>query len=473
LWFGNFKANGFLRYLAGFPFGLTRDLRFYLIKAVNRPKKRLYIKTYGCQMNVYDSEQMALILSQDYELTERAEDADLYLINTCAIRRKSEEKVLSLLGRLKALKRQRPQMLLGVGGCVAQQEGERLLQQVPHLDLVFGTHGVYRLPELLRRRQETKRRLVDTAFSPELSYICGQQVPGAVQKLVTIMQGCDNYCTYCVVPYVRGPERSRPMADIIREVEVFLGQGGREVTLLGQNVNSYGRGLVEEVTFPALLRRLAGLPGLARLRFTTSHPRDLSVELIRCFAEVSPLCEHIHLPVQSGSNQILARMHRGYSREDYLERVRRLREDCPDIALSTDLIVGFPGETETDFQNTLQLMQEAAFDSAFYFKFSPRPQTVAAAFPDQVPESVKTERLARLKELLEQLSMASNQRLLGEVREVLVEGFSKQMNTQLFGRLRSNHVVNFDGPQELIGRMVRVRITKAHLHSLGALLCED
>jgi tRNA-2-methylthio-N6-dimethylallyladenosine synthase len=440
---------------------------------VNQPKKRLYIKTYGCQMNVYDSEQMALILGQDYELTERAEDADLYLINTCSIRRKSEEKVLSLLGRLKTLKQERPQMLLGVGGCVAQQEGARLLHKVPHLDLVFGTQGVYRLPELLRRRRETNRRLVDTAFSPELPNICGQSIPGALQKFVTIMQGCDNYCTYCVVPYVRGPERSRPVADIVREVEVFLGQGGREVTLLGQNVNSYGRGLAGEVTFPVLLQRLAELPKLARLRFTTSHPRDLSEELIRGFAELPPLCEHIHLPVQSGANQILARMHRGYSRENYLKRVSRLREACPGIALSTDLIVGFPGETESDFQDTLRLMQEAAFDGAFFFKYSPRPQTAAAAFPDQVTESVKTERLARLKEVQEQLSLASNQRLLGEVREVLVEGCSKLENTQLSGRLRSNHVVNFDGPQELIGQMVRVRIKRAYLHSLGALLCED
>jgi tRNA-2-methylthio-N6-dimethylallyladenosine synthase len=424
-------------------------------------------------MNVYDSEQMALVLGQDYELTERAEDADLYLINTCAIRRKSEEKVLSLLGRLKALKRRRPQMLLGVGGCVAQQEGERLLHQVPHLDLVFGTHGVYRLPELLQQRRETNKRLVDTSFSSDLPYLCGQRLLGAVKKLVTIMQGCGNYCTYCVVPYVRGPERSRPVGDIIREVEDFLGHGGKEVTLLGQNVNSYGRGLAEDITFPALLHRLAELPGLARLRFTTSHPRDLSEELIRCFAELPPLCEHMHLPVQAGANRILERMHRGYSRGDYLDKVNRLRQACPDLALSTDLIVGFPGETEADFQKTLQLMQEAAFDSAFYFKYSPRPQTAAAAFPDQVPEAVKTERLARLKELLEQLSLASNQRMLGEVREVLVEGFSKQQNTQLFGRLRSNQVVNFIGPQELIGRTVRVHITKAHLHSLGALLCEE
>lgn len=424
-------------------------------------------------MNVYDSEQMALVLGQDYELTERAEDADLYLINTCAIRRKSEEKVLSLLGRLRALKRRRPRMLLGVGGCVAQQEGEKLLRQVPHLDLVFGTHGIYKLPALLRQRQETGRRRVDTTFSPELPYMCQPLRPGTVQKLVTIMQGCDNYCTYCVVPYVRGAERSRPPGDIVREVEVFLGQGGREVTLLGQNVNSYGRGLAEKITFPDLLRRLAALPGLARLRFTTSHPRDLSEELIRCFAELPPLCEHIHLPVQAGSNKILTTMRRGYSREDYLSKVTKLRQTCPQIALSTDLIVGFPGETEADFLQTLQLMREAAFDSAFYFKYSPRPQTAAAAFPDQVPEGVKTERLARLKELQEELSFASNQRLVGEVGEVLVEGFSKQKNTQLYGRLRSNQVVNFDGPGELIGRMVQVQIVKAHLHSLGARLSEN
>ncbi len=424
-------------------------------------------------MNVYDSEQMALVLGQDYELTDRSEDADLYLINTCAIRRKSEEKVLSLLGRLKDLKRRRPEMLLGVGGCVAQQEGERLLRQVPHLDLVFGTHGIYKLPALLRQRQETRRRLSDTSFSPEVPYISSQRHTGAVQKFITIMHGCDNYCTYCVVPYVRGRERSRPAGDIIQEVEFFLAQGGREITLLGQNVNSYGRGLVEDINFPVLLRRLAELPGLARIRFTTSHPRDLSEELIRCFAELPPLCEHIHLPVQSGSNTILASMHRGYSREDYLEKIHRLRQACPGIAVSTDLIVGFPGETQADFEETLRLMQEAAFDSAFFFKYSPRPQTAAAALPDQVPEAVKTERLARLKELLEQLSLASNQRWLGKVGRVLVEGFSKQQNNQLFGRLRSNEVVNFNGPQELIGRTVRVQITKAHRHSLGALLCEE
>lgn len=437
------------------------------------PKKKLYIKTYGCQMNVADAEQMALVLGQDYERTDRAEEADLYLINTCAIRRKSVEKVRSLLGRLKALKRRRPQMLLGVGGCVAQQEGEQLLRQVPHLDLVFGTHGIYRLPDLLAHHQQGRRRLVDTAFAPGIPYLCGPRPPGQVQKLVTIMQGCDNYCTYCVVPYVRGPERSRPAADIIAEVETFVGQGGKEVTLLGQNVNSYGRGLSAPLSFPGLLRRLAAIPGLARLRFTTSHPRDLSEELINCFAELPPLCEHIHLPVQAGADRVLARMKRGYSRADYLAKVKRLRQVCPGIALSTDLIVGFPGETEADFEETLALMQEAAFDSAFSFKYSPRPQTAAATYAEQVPEAVKTARLARLKDVQEKLSLASNQRLVGSEHEVMVVGASKQHNGQLTGRLRSNHVVNFDGPRELIGQLVRVRLTKAHLHSLGARLADD
>ena len=355
-------------------FRLTRGARFYLIKSMTTPKKKLYIKTYGCQMNVADSAQMALVLNPDYELTDRPEEADLYLINTCAIRRKSVEKVLSLLGRLRTLKRRRPQMLLGVGGCVAQQEGEELLRQAPHLDLVFGTHGIYRLPELVRRRQQERRRVVDTAFVDDIAYLWGQAGPAASHKLITIMQGCDNYCTYCVVPYVRGPERSRPAADIVAEVEDFVQQGGKEVILLGQNVNSYGRQLTPPVSFPALLRRLAAIPGLARLRFTTSHPRDLGEDLIRCFQDLPPLCEHLHLPVQAGSDRVLARMGRGYTRSQYLEKVARLRQVCPSLALSTDLIVGFPGETEADFQETLSLMRAAAFDSAFAFKYSPRPR---------------------------------------------------------------------------------------------------
>ncbi|OPX19719.1 MAG: tRNA (N6-isopentenyl adenosine(37)-C2)-methylthiotransferase MiaB [Desulfobacca sp. 4484_104] len=432
------------------------------------PKKRLYIKTYGCQMNVYDSELMAQVLSADYTLTTQPEDADLYLINTCSIRAKSEEKVHSLLGRLRFLKKRRPQMLIGVGGCVAQQEGERLRQRVPHLDLVFGTHGIYRLPEMLRQVEDGGAPVVDTDYVEQFQIPPRRHwPPGQGKALVTIMQGCNNFCTYCVVPYVRGPEMSRPSGEIIQEVQNFLASGGREVTLLGQNVNSYGRGCPESLSFPQLLRELAALPGLARLRFTTSHPRDLSAELIQCFAELPALCEHIHLPVQSGSSRILSRMKRGYNRDDYLQRVRQLQAVCPEIAITTDLIVGFPGETEEDFQETLSLMQEVPFDNAFYFKYSPRPQTRAATFPGQIAESIKAARLARLKEIQDRLTRASHQRLVGQIKEVLVEGRSKQSTSQLSGRLRSNQVVNFTGSQELIGRLVQVRIEQACQHSLG------
>jgi tRNA-2-methylthio-N6-dimethylallyladenosine synthase len=429
-------------------------------------KKKVFIKTFGCQMNVADSQQMVQVLAEDYVLTDRPEQADLYLVNTCAIRRKSEEKVLSLLGRLKALKKRRPQLVLGVGGCVAQQEGERLLAAVPHLDLVFGTHGVYRLPGLVRRAART--RLVEVELTRGFPAYARRQWSSErpVQALVTIMQGCNNFCSFCVVPYVRGREHSRPPAEIEAEVRDFLAAGGREVTLLGQNVNSYGRGLPEPVTFPELLRRLAGLSGLARLRFTTSHPRDLSAALISAFGELPALCEHLHLAVQSGANRILQAMGRGYTREAYLDKVANLRRACPGISLSTDLIVGFPGETEADFQDTLDLMQEVAFDQAFSFKYSPRPQTRAAGFPDQVPEAVKAERLARLQALQEELTLKAHQRLVGRIGEVLVEGLSKRSPEQLCGRLRTNQVVNFAGPGELVGRLAKVHVDEAHPHSL-------
>jgi len=433
--------------------------------------KRLYIKTYGCQMNVHDSEQIAQVLSYAYDLTDRPEEADLYLINTCSIRRKAEEKVRSLLGRLRSLKRHRPQMLIGIGGCVAQQEGKSLLGRVPHLDIIFGTHGIYRLPELVRRRLETGKPVIDTQFNTDLQRSGDRQYsPGQLQTLVTIMQGCDNYCTYCIVPYVRGPEMSRPPEEILHEVKKFVHAGGKEVNLIGQNVNSYGRHLAEDFSFPQLLRRLAKIPGLERLRFTTSHPRDLGKELIQCFAELTVLCEHIHLPVQSGSNRILAQMNRGYTVEEYLQKVNQLRKICPDLAITTDLMVGFPGETEADFQATLSLMEEVAFDSSFFFKYSPRPQTRAAGFPDQIPEAVKTRRLALLKEVQERHCLESHKKLIGQTKEALLEGFSKQSSNQLCGRLRSNQVVNLTGPRELIGQLVPVRIEQAHLHSLGGCL---
>jgi tRNA-2-methylthio-N6-dimethylallyladenosine synthase len=417
-------------------------------------------------MNVADSELMAQVLGEKYGLTARAEEADLYLINTCAIRRKSEEKVRSLLGSLKPLKRARPELILGVGGCVAQQEGERLLAFAPHLNLVFGTKGIYRLPELVDRAARGER-LVDVALKRDLPDLPHRTfAPGTVQTMVTIMRGCDNFCSFCVVPYVRGRETSREPGAIVDEVAAFIAAGGLEVTLLGQNVNSYGRGLPEPMTFPRLLRRLDALPGLKRLRFATSHPRDLSPELINAFGEFNSLCEHLHLPVQSGSNPVLARMNRGYTREHYREKVASLRQACPGIALSTDLIVGFPGETEADFSQTLDLMEEAGFDQAFSFKYSPRPQTRAATFPDQVPEDVKAERLARLQALQDELTQKAHARMVGQEREVLVEGRSKRSPQEWCGRLRTNQVVNFIGPRELVGRLTRVAIIEAHPHSL-------
>jgi tRNA-2-methylthio-N6-dimethylallyladenosine synthase len=429
------------------------------------PKKKVYIRTFGCQMNVADSELMAQVLADDYVLTQRAEEADLYLINTCAIRRKSQEKVRSLLGSLKVLKQQRPRLILGVGGCVAQQEGERLLAAAPHLNLVFGTQGLGRLPELVRQAAQGARPLhleLDQPFPP----LKRQWREAPPQTFVTIMQGCDNFCTYCVVPYVRGREMSREPGAIVSEVTDFLAAGGQEVTLLGQNVNSYGRGLPQPVTFPELLRRLAGLPGLKRLRFATSHPRDLSGDLMAAFAELPALCEHLHLPVQAGANRILQAMNRGYTREEYLQKVSRLRQACPGIAISTDLIVGFPGETESDFAQTLDLMREAAFDQAFSFKYSPRPQTRAAEFDGQLPEEVKAERLARLQSLQDELTMKAHRRLVGQVREVLVEGDSRRRPDQLCGRLRTNQVVNFSGPRDLVGRLGPVELTEAQPHSL-------
>lgn len=428
--------------------------------------KKLYLRTFGCQMNVADSELMAQVLAGEYFLTQRAEEADLYLINTCAIRRKAEEKVLSLLGSLKGLKKRRPQLILGVGGCVAQQEGERLLKMAPHLDLVFGTHGIYRLPEMVRAAA-AGRRLVEVELQPGFPVLPQRKwSPKPAKALVTIMKGCDNFCSFCVVPYVRGREESRPPSAIAAEIADFLAAGGKEVTLLGQNVNSYGRGLPEPITFSDLLRRVCALPDLARLRFATSHPRDLSADLLSLFGDLPPLCEHLHLPVQSGSNRVLEAMNRGYTREQYLEKVARLRQSCPGIHISTDLIVGFPSETEADFGQTLDLMAQAAFAQAFSFKYSPRPQTRAAALPDQVPEDIKAERLARLQARQDELTIKAHERLVGRTEEVLVEGFSKRTPTQLCGRLRTNQVVNFQGPRHLVGHLAQVHLTEAHPHSL-------
>ena len=431
--------------------------------------KKVFIRTFGCQMNEYDSERMLALLKGEYIPCREPKEADLILVNTCSVRKKAEEKVYGLVGRLKHLKRTRPEVIIGVCGCVAQQEGEQLLKRLPHVDLVLGPQAVYRLPEALEKIARGKGPVVDTRFHKDfrqpliLPELNGDR---PVKAFVTIMQGCDNFCTYCVVPYTRGREISRPPEDILAEVECLVRQGVREITLLGQNVNSYGRKEKGFPSFAELLREVASVPGLWRLRFTTSHPKDLDEDLMRCFAEVPELCEHLHLPVQAGSNRVLKRMHRRYTREEYLSRVKKLREISPEIALTTDIIVGFPGETEEDFEQTLTLLEEVRFDEIFSFKYSDRPLARSTAFEDKVPEEEKARRLARVHALQDRITREINESYLGKVVEVLVEGKSPGNPALWTGRTRTNHVVNFSGPHGLKGKLVRVLIEDCGQHSL-------
>jgi len=432
-------------------------------------QKRVYIETYGCQMNEHDSERMLRLLeSSNYAETKDPRQADLILVNTCSVREKPEHKVCSALGRFRRLKEEKG-TIIGVTGCVAQQEGHRLLDRVPYLDMVIGTHALPLLPSAVQKVEFLGQRVCETNFDPEGAYlqtVLPQSLPVGVKSYVTIMQGCDHFCAFCVVPYVRGREKSRPSSDIVSEVDHLTQQGVKEVCLLGQNVNGYGKGLKGEIDFPDLLYRLHDLEGLERIRFTTSHPADLSEKLIQSFRDLKKLCEHIHLPFQSGSNRILKRMHRGYTRETYLERIGCLREVCPSIAITADVIVGFPGEEEEDFEQTLDLMDRVRFDDLFSFKYSIRKGTRAAQFTDQVDEEAKQKRLALLQGIQREVTLQKNQILDGSVQEVLVEGRSKQSERDVTGRTRTNRVVNFDGTQDLIGKLVSVRITKAYPHSL-------
>ena len=364
--------------------------------------KKLYIQTYGCQMNQYDSEKIAQVLARkDYVQTDRIDNADVILLNTCSVRDKAEQKVYSALGRWKEFKDCRDGVIIGVGGCVAQQEGENLLKRIPHLDLVFGTHNIHKLPELIEQVETSRARPVETAFYRDPAYMddgeLRTQVDG-VKAFVTIMQGCNKVCSFCIVPHVRGREVSRPSAKILAEIESLVRHGVKEVMLLGQNVNSYGKLTPGELSFAQLLARVDAIDGLRRIRFTTSHPQDLSPELIEGFATLGNLCEHLHLPVQSGADSVLARMRRGYNMADYLDRLHRLRARCPIVALSTDIIVGFPGETDAEFEQTLELLREVEYDDIYSFSYSPRPQTVSAKiYPDDVPEEVKKVRLRKCK----------------------------------------------------------------------------
>jgi len=432
-------------------------------------EKRVYIETYGCQMNEHDSERILRILEgYDYSETKEAQEADLVLVNTCSVREKPEHKVYSALGRFRELKEEKG-MMIGVAGCVAQQEGERLLKRIPYLDLVIGTHAIPMLPELLQRIEATGRRVCETSFDREGKYleaVFPQKSLDKVKSYVTIMQGCNHFCSYCIVPYVRGREKSRPSRDIMEEVKQLAAMGVKEVCLLGQNVNGYGRGLEEEITFSELLGCIDGIEGIERIRFTTSHPKDLSEELIRDFSRLGKLCERIHLPFQSGSDRVLKAMQRGYTRESYLEKIDRLREICPPIALTTDAIVGFPGEEEEDFKQTLDLMERVQFDDLYSFKFSPRKGTRAAQFNDKIEEKVKQDRLFLLQEIQQGITLKKNQELEGRVEEVLVEGLSKQSALDATGRTRSHKIVNFKGDSYLVGKLVQVQIMKAFPHSL-------
>jgi tRNA-2-methylthio-N6-dimethylallyladenosine synthase len=433
--------------------------------------KKLYIQTYGCQMNQYDSDKIVQVMArQGYDQTDRIDAADLILLNTCSVRDKAEQKVYSALGRWREYKEFRAGVIIGVGGCVAQQEGERLLKRVPHLDLVFGTHNIHRLPEMVEQVEADQTRPVEIAFYRDPAYMedpdGATRVRGA-KAFVTIMQGCNKVCSFCIVPHVRGRELSRPSARIIDEVEALAANGVIEVMLLGQNVNSYGKLTPGELSFAELLGRIDAVEGLERIRFTTSHPQDLSPELTEAFAELGKLCEHLHLPVQSGSDSVLARMRRGYTRREYLERIMRLRERCPKVALSSDIIVGFPGETDAEFAETLELLEQLEYDEIFSFAYSPRPQTVSAKlYADDIPQNLKKERLTQVQSLQREISLVKNRRCIGAVEVILIDGPSRLKNGQLMGRTRSNRIVNIAGSESLMGRLLPVRITGATATSL-------
>ncbi|HHV61104.1 MAG TPA: tRNA (N6-isopentenyl adenosine(37)-C2)-methylthiotransferase MiaB [Firmicutes bacterium] len=431
--------------------------------------RKYLLQTFGCQMNVHDSEIIAGILEKEgYVPARDPEEADLILFNTCCVRENPERKVYGRVGDLKRLKEKKPDLIIGICGCMVQQEGEleKIKEQLPHVDLVFGTHNIHRLPELLHQVEAGIKHAYevwDEEREERDGLVEGLPVKreGDLKAWVTIMYGCDNFCSYCIVPYVRGRERSRPFEEIIAEVTELGREGYKEVTLLGQNVNAYGKGLPEKVDFADLLAALDRIPGIERIRYTTSHPRDFSSKLIKTIAASRKVCEHFHLPLQAGSDKILRKMNRGYTSRRYLDLVAEIREHVPGSSITTDLIVGFPGETEEDFQATLDMIRKVEFDSAFTFIYSPRRGTAAARMPDQVPEDEKRDRIYRLIEVQNEISLRKNEALKGRVVEVLVEGESETNPALLQGRTRTNKLVLFAGDRDaLYGKLVDVRVTE-------------
>ena len=439
--------------------------------------KKFFIQTFGCQMNVYDSERIAQILTaRNYRPVDDPARADLILVNTCSVREKPEKKVYSALGRFRALKRTKPGLLIGVAGCVAQQEGEGLLARVPYLDFVLGTRELKKIPEILDNLESSGDRACAIALDGRIDPYGGLPLfpaPGGPTAFVSIMQGCDNFCSFCVVPFLRGREVSRPSQNIREEIRTLSEKGVKEVTLLGQNVNSYGLRTPGEADFAGLLESIDMIPGIERIRFTTSHPKDLSPGLIGAFGRLSKLCEHIHLPLQSGSNRILGRMNRGYTKEEYSEKVQNLRAACPGISITTDIIVGFPGEEEEDFRETLEMIEGIQFEEMFSFRYSDRPRTRASTFAGKIPEESKQERLAELQALQRGITQRRYKAWEGREAEVLVEGSSKARGEEKTGRTRVNHIVNFPGASVAAGSLVRVRIQKALAHSLRGELLTD
>ena len=427
-----------------------------------KQQKKLYLETFGCQMNVSDSEKIvALMQGIGYGQTADSAQADLILLNTCSIRAKAEQRVYGHLGKFKALKAGKPGLIIGVGGCVAQQEGEKLLKKAPFVNLVFGTHNLHLLQEMVAGAAQGKRSS-ETAFLDDearFDLFLPEGPEGGVSRFVTVMQGCDNFCSYCIVPYVRGREISRSAAKVVREVAELAAAGVSEVTLLGQNVNSYDSQNPGEPDFPALLRLVAAIDGIKRVRFTTSHPKDMSQRLIDCFAAIPKLAPHIHLPAQSGSDAVLKLMNRGYSRAGYLEKVAALRAACPELQFTGDMIVGFPGEDEAAFQDTLDLMEEVGYADLFSFIYSARPGTRAAELPDQTGYAEKLGRLERLQAAQKKTTLALNESLVGTVQKVLVEGASSSGDC-LFGRTGGNRATLMDGDFSLAGRLLEVKITE-------------
>ena len=434
--------------------------------------RKLYIRTFGCQMNEYDSAKMADVLhaASGLEITDRPDNADVILFNTCSVREKAQERVFHDLGRVRHLKALNPALVIGVGGCVASQEGAAIVKRAPYVDVVFGPQTLHRLPELIARRQATGLPQVDISF-PEVEkfdHLPPPRVEGP-SAFVSIMEGCSKYCTFCVVPYTRGEEVSRPFDDVLTEVADLADQGVKEVTLLGQNVNAYrgtmGQG-AEKADLATLLEYLSEMDGLERIRYMTSHPREMSSRLIECYAALPKLVSQLHLPVQSGSDRILAAMKRGYTALEYKSTVRRLRAARPELSLSSDFIIAFPGETEADFEQTMKLIEDVGFDGSYSFVYSPRPGTPAADFADKVPAAVAQARLSRLQSRIEEQFAANSQRMVGTTESMLVTGRATKDTRELAARTDNNRVVNFAGASELVGRYIDVRVTAALSHSL-------